>query len=843
MIRPASFISSLLFLSVPLINCQSAERIVLTPVTWDGVVPAGKEVDCIYGDIVLRNDQLTAIIANPIAGRDANMTVRNVGGCVIDLTKRVLPNDQLSAFYPGANKYAFRNLPGDLGANQLEAERASRVSFRCQSEAIEGGPQVTVTYTLYDGDPFLGITTEYKNPHDTAITVDLLDSMRADRSFRFKIDDETGLLWANDNWWRQAYGVMVEEHAITSVDDSLQRQRPVIGYTTNGSSKVHIEPGESYSVKRKLIPANHLLDLKGIARELNGQQTYPCEIAITDLAGPIASAKVTLFNTDGEFGSATTLADGKVAFTAPPGRFRVRVIAFGRPDEEISMQVNGSLSLGIQMQLPGYVNATITDEEGGPIPCKVEFRGKNGTRDPYYGPDSKVFGVRNLRYSHNGIFRIPISPGSYDVIISHGNEYDAVFTSIDVRQGKDTELRAELKRTVNTTGWVSGDYHSHSSPSGDNTSSQKGRVLNLLAEHIEFGPCTEHNRVSSYLSHLREFNAEHLMATCSGMELTGYPLPVNHQNAFPLEHRPRTQDGGGPRTDEDPVAQIARLALWDQNSDKLVQQNHPNLIRILDDRDENGIADGGFKEMFGYMDVIEVHPPGMIFDGPDAKRGNWDNTMIRWMQLLNLGYRIPGVVNTDAHYNFHGSGWLRNYIKSSTDNPAEIKIDEMVMASERGNVTMTNGPFLQVVTTAGRTMSFPGSDLIARDGKVNVKVRVQCANWLDINRVQLILNGRLKEDYNFTRRTHPEMFSTEVVKFDNAIPVVLSEDTHIIVAVAGEGLKLGPVVGPDRGEDMPVAVSNPVFVDVDGGGFKPNGDLLDAKMPEKEVANSDEPQE
>ena len=103
--------------------------------------------------------------------------------------------------------------------------------------------------------------------------------------------------------------------------------------------------------------------------------------------------------------------------------------------------------------------------------------------------------------------------------------------------------------------------------------------------------------------------------------------------------------------------------------------------------------------MFGYMDVVEVHPPHLILKGlEDGYRGR-DNRMFRWLQLLNLGYRIPGVVNTDSHYNFHGTGWLRNYIKSSTDQPEEISIEEMVDSSEAGNVIMTNGPFLEV--TAG----------------------------------------------------------------------------------------------------------------------------------------------
>ena len=36
-------------------------------------------------------------------------------------------------------------------------------------------------------------------------------------------------------------------------------------------------------------------------------------------------------------------------------------------------------------------------------------------------------------------------------------------------------------------------------------------------------------------------------------------------------------------------------------------------------------------------------------------------------------------------------------------------------------------------------------------------------------------------------------------------------------------------MGPEDERDMPIAVSNPLFVD--GDDFRPNGDLLDAPLP------------
>jgi hypothetical protein len=152
---------------------------------------------------------------------------------------------------------------------------------------------------------------------------------------------------------------------------------------------------------------------------------------------------------------------------------------------------------------------------------------------------------------------------------------------------------------------------------------------------------------------------------------------------------------------------------------------------------------------------------------------------------------------------------MRNFGRSSTDVAAEIDTMEMVHRSEQGQLVMTTGPFLEVT----------------------VHIRVQCANWFDINRVQILLNGKLDDRYNYTRREHGERFGLGVVKFDRKIELEVTQDTHIVVATAGEGLQLGPVMRADRGKQVPVAESNPVFVDSDGTGFTANGDRLGVDLP------------
>ena len=399
-------------------------------------------------------------------------------------------------------------------------------------------------------------------------------------------------------------------------------------------------------------------------------------------------------------------------------------------------------------------------------------------------------------------------------------------------------IKAALVRSVDTTGWVSSDFHSHSTPSGDNTSSQLGRVLNLVCEHVEFAPCTEHNRVSTYAPHIKQLGIEPFLSSVPGIELTGIPLPLNHQNAFPMKHTPRVQDGGGPVSGPDLETQIERLALWDNRSEKLLQVNHPDIGWMFYDKDGDGKPDAGFERAFPFMDVVEIHPINdALHLGPTVPRGTatFHNTVFNWLQLLNQGFRIYGVVNTDAHYNYHGSGFLRNWIQSSTDDPAKIDPMEMVHAAEQGRLVMSNGPYLEV--TAGETGKpdkvVSGQDLKSASGRVTLKVRVQCPNWLDVNRLFVLVNGRPHALHDYSRDKQPDAFRSGVVKFERTLELELKGDAHLVVVTGQAGGSLGSVLGPTYGKAEPTAISNPIFVDVDGNGFQPNKDTLDAPLPVK----------
>jgi hypothetical protein len=700
------------------VAARAADLVALAPQTWDRYIPQGKEVDGIFGDFVLCNDQLVCVIANPRRGRNANMTVREVGGCLIDLTRRDHQSDQLSAFYPGAQTRQLRFAGIEVEAPKIyeaaELDRvfvqARRITLRLVAVPLEKAPDVELAYALEDGWPYVQVTTTFTNRGVTPLDAELLDAVRADHSFELRPEVPAGLFWAYDNHFGQAYGVVAAGHDILPVN----ARRLLLRYRDrDGKAVVRLAPGASYRLERRVIPGANLFDERRLADQLAGKTSRTVRLSVTDTAAhPVARADVVLARDGKPYAWGRTNEEGQLTLAPGQSPAKLTISALGHESKTIPLASEIPESMKVELPAAALVVARITDEQGGAIPCKVQFIGRDGAKSPNFGPDSGEHGIRNAYYSHDGHFRLELEPGSYDVIASHGPEYDAVFTHIDAKRGSEVPVQGKLVRSVKTAGWISTDFHSHSSPSGDNTSSQLGRVLNLLCEHVEFAPCTEHNRLYS---------------------------------------------------------------------------------------------------------------------------GVQNNTIVNWLQLLNQGVRIPGVVNTDAHYNFHGSGWLRNYVSSPTDDPAEVRTLDVVRASERGHLILSSGPFLEVKMRAkegAKAEAIAGDDLAAPGGAATLQIRVQCPNWFDVDRVQVFLNGRPSEKLNFTRQSNSARFSEATVKFEQEIPLSLERDTHVIVVAIGEQSKLGPVMGPEHSDDRPVAVSNPIFVDIDGGGFRPNGDTL-GELPAK----------
>lgn len=818
---------------------------------------AGKEADAIIGDISLRNGYLTAVIAEPIAKRHANMTVKDVAGALIDLSSnrhlvegvRGNGGDQLAAFYPGRKAFAYRSAKlvdaqGSLESASEQGVSGEKSGIQVKAEATDDRPEVTVTYELAQTHPYITVKSTYVNRGTKALTIALEDDLRADGQKEDMVRTPNGTadrFWLYDRYWGQAYGLDAEGYKLQLTSDA---KVTTIKYeNAAGETSVTLAPGDSFELKRRLYPGATVFDVHTIAS--NVAEPALATFQIPQIGTDLGNLTIELSQRGSVIGAARVMKSNTLFTSLPPGEYVARLNFCGNNiGNPQPFRVNpGPNEINWNQEISwGRIRGSITDDQAAPIPCKVELKPLDTKQSLDFGPETAEFAVRNLIYTPNGKFLQTLPPGRYSATISHGPEFDVVQTEIEVPAGKDSLLKAKLIRSVETPGWISSDFHSHSSPSGDNTSSQLGRVLNLVCEHIEFAPCTEHNRVSTYEPHIKELGIGRFISTVSGIELTGSPLPLNHQNAFPMKYTPHVQDGGGPISGPDLETQIERLALWDDRSEKLLQVNHPDMGWMFYDKNGDGKPDGGFERAFPFMDVVEIHPIEHALNlEPTVAKGTstFHNTVFNWLQLLNQGFRIYGVVNTDAHYNFHGSGFLRNWIQSATDDPSKIDYMDMVHAAEQGRVVMSNGPYLEVTAseTGKSNTVVSGQDLKAPSGRVTLKIRVQCPNWLDVNRLFVLVNGRHHAIHDYSRAKHPDAFRSDIVKFERTLDLELKGDAHIIVVTGNTDTSLGAVQGPANGKAKPAAISNPIFVDIDGKGFQPNKDTLGAPLPVKH-ANS-----
>jgi hypothetical protein len=820
----------LLLLAVPAL---AGEIVRLTPETWRHV-PGGKEVDAIFGDWLLKNDRVVAVVGDAVPGRHAHLSAKNVQGAVIDFALLSTSNDQLTAFKPHGDWAEIRP-----AAEKIEVVRADgpEVVLRATKPATEKDPVESVTeYSLRDGESFLRVTTRHRNGSDRAAKVRLSDKIRCDQTFAQTPAGAVALAAFYDKWFGAAYGVLRPEGQVSTdgkfngmfgansgtwldypelVEDAERRQ-------------IELAPGREVTLTRFLLAGRHAADLRVAAAGIRGGPAGRLSLTVTGDGGePVPGADVLVLREGREADAAHTDREGKAQFALANGRYVLNVSQPGRAPRVAAAEVaeGAASAVGVKLGPRSQVTLEVTDGEGRPSPCKVQFLGVETTPHPDLGPRQRHNGCGNLFFSADGRGEVPLPAGRYYAIVSRGPEVDAVYRFVNLGEGKSVKLSARLVRTVNSAGWVSADFHNHSTESGDNTTSAESRIVCLAAEGVEFAASTEHNRIQTYRGRLKALGLEKVLATSDGIELTGSPLPLNHHNAFPLRHHPNRQDGGGPLVALDPLAQIKRLHEHDHGSEKLVQQNHPDLGWLVYDRNGDGVPDAGFGTL-PFTHAIEIWRPNILDLKPTEPIGPVlrNNRVFNWLQLLNQGVRLPGVANTDAHYCIHESGRIRNYVRCSTDDPAKIDEMEMVREAKKGHLVMTNGPFLDVSLEG----ALPGDD-VRLQGPGALKVRVECPNWLDVDRVQVLVNGRPDPNLNFTRESHPSLFGDGTVKFKADLRASFLRDSHVIVVAIGERSTTGPVMG--QSSEPPVAIANPIFVDADGNGFAPNKDTLGAPLP------------
>jgi hypothetical protein len=788
-------------------------------------LPGGKEADGIIGDFILRNDTVEAVISGNLPLRRANMSTFYgadgiTPGCLYDLTLKGTQNDQITIFSPAQQQ-------GPVSWVRIQPEDGSgrETAIECVVSAATGrGVYRKHVYSIQDGWAGVKITTTLRNETNRPLATPFTDRWTNFLKTGYAPGD---ILWAN---------------AVDPADHCGYAVGPLQGSSvTLNQVPSELKPGESVTFSRFIavgrspaLAVGAVLSQKGVTSRLTGTvldgKGKPVKASVWirpmySVSVPVATSKPSSNQPDSNgrlSGIAYPDEDGRFECILPEGKYRVTVSADGRPDQEKEVEIAKTAPKHLEYQLAdgGNIALEITDESGVSIPCKAQFLAMPGTEPVNLGPDQRAHGCRDQYHSERGKFQVPIAPGRYRVIVTRGIEYSHLSKEIELKTGETVRVTGVLKRLVDTRGWVSADYHNHSTPSGDNVCGTADRLINLAAEHIEFAPTTEHNRIYDWRPEIERLGLGQFLQTAVGLENTGSKA---HFNAFPFEPVPFTQDNGAPVWNADPRITALTLREWQKpEPDRWVQINHPDLFSNFFEKRATGDKEAGYAGLVRMIDgyetqnyensrLLELTPFHIGRTASGAENLVWHREF-QWLQMLNQGRFTAAVAVCDAHSVFgNGVGGWRMYMPSSSDEPAKIDWRENTVAAKKGCSYLTTGPFLQVHTSDN---ILPGGTARSKNGKLTLKVNVQCTDWIDIDRVQVLVNGRASENLTFRRSSHPADFKNGVVKFDRAIEVPIKEDAHVIVVACSDSKTLEIGYGSSNQASIhPLAYHNPIFVD------------------------------
>lgn len=735
-----------------------------------------------------------------------------------------------------------------------------------------------------------------------------------------------------NNVYEDTFGVEVDSDTMvvpfvaSSFTGAFYAQTPKAleaGESTEFSAYLAVGTGDAASVMDTIYALRRERGDASVLAELFGQVTD----AVT--GEPVEDASVIVYDaSERPVNQFYTGAFGRFRGTLPIGDYTARVerAPLLSAPQAFNLAAGGRF-VQLVANTPGQIAVRVRDTAGQPLPAKVtvvgtidpgrsgvptrrhlfdleagqEWRTSDVIADDPADPDTRRY-IEAVGYTDpGGKVRLDVPPDTdWLVYISRGPEYSLARVPIRVGAGQIEHVVAQLDRVIDTSGYISADFHMHAAPSLDSSVSLPDRIMSMLGEGIEVLTATDHNIITDYASTITSLGVEQWASSLVGLELT--TLESGHFNGFPLRRDAGEITRGAfewsLRPPDELFTELRAHGLF-APEDTIVQVNHPR-DSILGYFAQYGLdpLNGGVRantcgagfdpacalqtngpafrdadgmSTFSYaFDAIEVlngsivgqlhharmpadvrglripeetrdnlPEPGTILcdDGEVAFPGVIDD----WFNLLNLGHRYIGTGTSDSHSATDSTGYARTYLKVDDDRPLLMSPRLIVDSLKRRDVLMTNGPFVQFTVDAMP----PGSDVVARDGTVEIRVDVQAAPWIDVDEGIVWVNGEEKHRFAIDLVDRRAMVVTELD---------LAADSWIVVEVVGDG-SMFPVVRP---VDIPPvllgdafstlagplgfgesafgelaesrvgvftahALTNPVWVDIDGDGFTAPG--------------------
>jgi hypothetical protein len=575
-----------------------------------------------------------------------------------------------------------------------------------------------------------------------------------------------------------------------------------------------LNPGEDYSIHHSLFvetTTEKLLDT--IYRKLK-QKTEIVTIDFENFSGRTFEIIVRDVLTSSVYYRSFLEQMPRLQIPLPEGVYEVKSNFFPAVVKELFAVGDGEENRCLlEDTAKGTVKVRIIDKNGLYIPGKVSFIGLEPTKTPYFLPANPVESGRRWELAKNSKFppeeglAVQLPVGTYLMSASRGPEYSRDQKIIEILKDENTELTFTVDKILDTEGFVSVDPHMHTLYS-DGRVDVDERIRSVVAEGVDIAMATDHNIVIDYFPILQKLGFEDDLATIIGNEVTVRGLI--HYNTYPLTQRSEEEKNGAIFALADKATPLFK-ASRQKDPGAIIQVNHPrsgtigyfNTLQL--EAKTAASASIGFDTSF---DVLES------LNGPYAYSSNSD-AIGDWLNLLNRGYFKPLIASSDSHGIDRGEpGYSRTYIYYKGGKGRDLDTKAVIEAIKKGHSFASNSPIVELLVNNN---FIPGDFCSTNGGKVNIHVKVQSAPWVSLDEVKILINGEREIVFPVKAK------KTDIVKFEKDIVLTLDRDVTIIAEVLGKR-SLYPVVqrisrdGLPEEAVLPYALTNPVFVDVDGNG-------------------------
>jgi hypothetical protein len=462
-----------------------------------------------------------------------------------------------------------------------------------------------------------------------------------------------------------------------------------------------------------------------------------------------------------------------------------------------TVAAGGTTVVNVDLPATGRLSAHVTDETGQGLPARVAVIGfdpsppitapgpslpglGSSTLGLFEDPKEAVpFGVVAFGYSDaNGDVAFDVEPGSYQLVVSRGTEYSVHSAPLTISAGSTTNAAAQIARVLDTTGFVSSDFHVHGIRSADSRVADEPRVTQFAGEGVENIIITDHHVHTDLLPTIASLGLGAWVNSTVGEEITTFDY--GHFNGYPFTIDPSVPSGGStdwgqaaPPGQDFPSAgafnatpaEIHALATAGPRAtpDTTIQINHidshfePMQIDtglggpISDGLDDAERLARRLPSIAAAGNLFHHFPALELWNGADrAQQLNFLEERIGiWMNHLNKGLRTTAISDTDTHtFGDLESAGARTWTASSTDVVAALDGGEVANAVDAGRAVGGQGIYVQTRLLAAdgsgavAELTLGGStEVVSTNGAVDLEIRVQAPLWARFDRIQIYRNA------------------------------------------------------------------------------------------------------